>query len=150
MNEKQIQSVVMFYALGKGHQFALINNTSFFMRECDVLSATQNGHIHEYEIKISLSDYRRDFKKFKHAKMENGWGGPSAFWFVTPHTLAVEVPQYAGWITVWEDFSCQVEKQAPKLAQTHMMNSSLTHYALRSLSYSLAKQLRSNHIKLED
>ena len=67
--------------------------------ECDVLSITKSGYATEYEIKISRSDFKADFKKPKHRGFEKGIGGMICrFWYVVPNGMitADEVPEYAG------------------------------------------------------
>ena len=36
------------------------------MQECDVISISKSNYIYEYEVKISRSDFKADFKKPKH------------------------------------------------------------------------------------
>jgi hypothetical protein len=67
--------------------------------ECDVLAVTKFGYAVEYELKISRSDFKADFKKPKHKLFNKGQGGMiSKFWFVVPQGLVKksEVPAYAG------------------------------------------------------
>jgi len=67
--------------------------------ECDVLSVTKSGYATEYELKISKSDFKADFKKRKHKMFSKGEGGMvSRFWFVVPKDMVdkKDIPQYAG------------------------------------------------------
>lgn len=110
MNEFIIQNALYAYLTKKGHQL-IIPNIYLGHLESDLISVTAAGFIHEYEIKISASDFRADFKKYKHTLMENGrdqfW---NYFWFVTPAGMisTTDVPEYAGHIEIYgqlEDFS---------------------------------------------
>lgn len=83
--------------------------------ECDVYSITQSGYSCEYEIKISLEDFKKDFDKsnknswgvrtnnspeiMKHSLIKTG-KRTNRFYFVTPVGLIdkSELPEYAGWI----------------------------------------------------
>ena len=52
----------------------LTPNVHLFGWECDFLSITKVGFIHEYEIKLSVQDYKADFKKIqKHQIIKNGF-----------------------------------------------------------------------------
>lgn len=81
--------------------------------ECDLIEVTQAGIFHEYEVKVSRSDFFADFQKNsawnwrpekKHEIISDGIG-PNYFSFVTPAGLVkiYEVPEYAGLIEVNED-----------------------------------------------
>lgn len=78
--------------------------------ECDLVEITKAGLWHEFEVKVSRSDFFADFKKKsmwsrdrrpKHEIIQGG-GGPNYFWFVTPAGLVEphEVPEYAGLIEI--------------------------------------------------
>jgi hypothetical protein len=60
MTEKTIQ--LALYRKLNDRPFNFIN-TFFFENESDVLSFTSSGYCYEYEIKISRSDFKNDFKK---------------------------------------------------------------------------------------
>ena len=87
--------------------------------ECDVYSVTKSGYGVEYEIKLTLSDFRADAKKhkrelnpmhvasktsargYKKDRLEEGHvKGPSRFYYVVPIEIADEVenelPPFAG------------------------------------------------------
>lgn len=84
--------------------------------ECDILAVTKALFMYEYEIKVSVSDFKADAKKggemswgqggrvrlqTKHEKLAAGdKKGPSNFWFIVPDNLiAVEdIPDFAGLI----------------------------------------------------
>ena len=86
--------------------------------ECDVFELTAAGYFREYEIKLSVADFRADAGKkwFGTYRYENGQRvempgrkkhdllaegspkGPTRFWFVTPSGLLApeQVPEWAG------------------------------------------------------
>lgn len=73
MNEHQIQRILIDWALNIKNHHSIVPNTRTFMKyawENDLISVTKTGMVHEYEIKISQSDYRKEFKKKakKHAQ----------------------------------------------------------------------------------
>lgn len=60
MTEKTIQLALYRHLNDRPYNFI---NTFFFENESDVLSFTGAGYCYEYEIKISRSDFKNDFKK---------------------------------------------------------------------------------------
>jgi hypothetical protein len=101
VTEAHIQAVMMDYAMGQlNHQMVVPNSNQFFHWEADLLTVTKSRLVHEFEIKISLADYRRDAKKSKHYWVgQPGGVGPSYFWYVT-FGFDIEPPDKAGWIRV--------------------------------------------------
>ena len=75
MNERLIQSKLKKF-LGNGT--FLRNCQVFHGFESDLIQITAAGYINEYEIKISYSDFRADFKKFTQYHIGeyelNNWG----------------------------------------------------------------------------
>lgn len=110
----------------------LINNLYVFRWESDYLAKTRAGYWYEVEIKISLSDFKNDFKKEdKHHALKEGrrfskWKGwvygeprPNYFSYCVPHYLVPKVqdlvPEYAGLISVSEYGYLVTHKAPPKL-----------------------------------
>lgn len=100
--------------------------------ECDMLTITRSGYAHEFEVKVSRSDFLADFKKDKHQLYASGasrqphpyrggnhpgWEIPGRFWFVTLAGIvkAEDVPDYAGWIEVAPKWSPKQMKRAPQI-----------------------------------
>lgn len=104
--------------------------------ECDMWRLTKNGYTDEFEIKLSVSDFKADFGKVdssrmrynevtthfeecaprvKHELLKSSAEGPNRFWFVLPEEIAakVEIPAYAGLI-IPTRHGCWVKIQAPK------------------------------------
>ena len=99
MNEADIQLAIYNW---RHHiqAFPLIITNIYFFNwwECDALYFTRSGYCHEFEIKISHSDFIADLAKDKHRIMQNGTG-PSKFYYVCPPTDIIslsEVPEHAG------------------------------------------------------
>ncbi len=102
--------------------FVLPNYTSANWFECDVFEVTAAGYFVEYEVKLTLNDFKADAKKRRHSygqatAMKHSLlaaadpHGPSRFFFVTPPGLvAVEhresldpaavLPSWAGLIEI--------------------------------------------------
>jgi hypothetical protein len=78
----------------------MIPNVFYFYWESDVLMITRSRCIHEYEIKLTMSDFRADFKKtYRHFCMKERTAKyPAHFWYVCPPDVIPvdEVPEYAG------------------------------------------------------
>jgi len=83
--------------------------------EADVAALTKTGFCHEFEIKVSRSDFLADFakggyhgdKRNKHERMkarihEKGCWIPNYFWFCSPIGVLKEtdIPDYAGWFEI--------------------------------------------------
>jgi len=78
--------------------------------EMDLFRLTTSGYVYEYEIKVSLQDFRKDLAKSqkvynrsetkKHETMASGTATPNKFYFVVPENLVPlkEIPPYAGLI----------------------------------------------------
>ncbi len=94
------------FVSGRGHDMCA-PNIHLFTNESDFVTVTRAGYLHEYEIKLTRSDYKRDRKKLRHkhlsGEMDLRWTGkPAQFWFVTPPELIDldELPEYAGLIEI--------------------------------------------------
>jgi hypothetical protein len=101
----------------KGSEVVIPN---FFhgMFEMDVFLLKSSGYIYEYEIKVSRSDFKADFKKsynqgewgdnkkevFKHDLIAKGEAPCNRFFFVVPEGLITpeECPSHAGLIYYYE------------------------------------------------
>ena len=122
----------------------IASNIIYFNWESDFVYMTKGGYINEYEIKVSQSDYKADFKKTeKHellksktvpiypATWRQAYGYdpkdepryiyrnfiPNYFWYVCPWNMIKEneVPKYAGLIYYGKDKMIYKIKKAPIL-----------------------------------
>lgn len=131
--------------------------------ECDVFELTGTGLFIEHEIKLSVSDFKRDTQKrhwrggeTKHQRLERGDArGPSRFYFVTPvGMLALEhhplldsrpvLPRWAGLIELEEVDSMllpvpEIRKRAPLLHRARFKGS--TESCHRTAYYRMYKAL---------
>jgi hypothetical protein len=121
MNESYVQAALMWWCLDVKNHYTVEPNTAMIYRwEADLLSVTKAGFVHEFEVKISKSDYREDFKKVdKHIVLrDRSVAGPNYFWYAT-FAFDIEPPEYAGWIRILPNpkqlFDCTVMKPAPLL-----------------------------------
>lgn len=136
---------------GKWRQnFCLPRYTPKNWFECDVFEVTKAGYFVEYEIKITVSDFKADAAKVraerwdkqaskgdlnKHQMLANGdLRSPNRFYFVTPIELLGEVaiPIWAGLLVAepWADYPFPMLRQikeAPKLHRQKLAPEILTH-----------------------
>jgi hypothetical protein len=72
MTEHYLQKAL--YVLFKNRPYNFLN-TYFFKNESDFLSFTSGGYLYEYEIKISRSDFKADFKKDRFKMLADCYSG---------------------------------------------------------------------------
>lgn len=155
MNESHAQAILMSWCMEKkNHRFVLPNTRSVYYKwEADLLSATRAWLVHEYEIKLSLSDYRADAnKEWKHDVLKRKYKenyplkSPNYFWYVvygfdlTPQ----DVPTYAGLIEIawhggWGRHYVKVLKKAPRL-HGDKLNKKVREKLAKWLSYKLKNE----------
>lgn len=154
MNERTIQIRLMEEVLSnKNHKAAITNSTMLLYNEADLLSVTKAGLVHEYEIKLTKSDYNREFKKkkSKHWYLKNAkrFGDSrivaNYFWFVT-YDFDIEPPEYAGWIKLTPVVGVDWlrlwrKKQAPRIHGNRWDDAKVARIA-RLLSFRLLKEYK--------
>jgi len=108
----------------------------------DVLVCMPNRKLVEIEVKVSMSDFRADAKKYKWKYMKSEWAknkGPSQFYYAVPTKLVekvkAELPEGAGLISCRWDGRCVggtavvVERKAPVLHKTRLDLKSIVRMA---------------------
>lgn len=105
--------------------------------ESDLIAVSKVGYVKEFEIKISVSDLKKDKEKVKHRLWELPGNSVSEFWYAIPDEIALKVdvsehiPAYAGILTVHKSnkgFYCRVirkavrKKNARKLTDKEMLS----------------------------
>lgn len=141
MNESKIQRILTRYLVReKNHKIVAPNITNIFGWECDLISVTPANLIHEFEIKISRSDYLADAKKAKHFIMANkihtSRRFANYFWYVASFDLPLsDLRSHAGLISIAGGV-IRILKPAPKL---HAQKLTPIHFdkIARSLTYKL-------------
>jgi len=114
----KIQKAVCKYIALKGHE-AICENYGHSW-EMDIASLSKSGMLHEYEVKISRSDFIADKKKkatkFSHYEMRNERTAPNYFYYVCPKGLIKknEIPIYAG-LYYYEDNKVWMVKNAKRI-----------------------------------
>lgn len=147
--EQTVQIILMNWALKeKRHVLALPNNRSLYRWEADLLTLTSSGLFHEFEVKLNLSDYERDFsgssrKVAKHniMKKNHTTTGANYFWFVTSGFQPSWIPFYAGWIEIVNN-EVIIKKNADRL-HTVPANINQLKKCLRSISFRLLNKMES-------
>lgn len=130
MDSKEITTILGRQLFESGHTPICANFQTMALHECDIISVNSNDYLSEFEIKISASDFKADFKKTaKHKTLKNGpfvrvnkkgevtHLACSYFWYVCPACLIREdqVPSYAGLIWIHENGRIDTKIKAPLL-----------------------------------
>jgi len=150
MNEKFIQKRLYSFWNKKGH-IITIPNYRFSYGYADLISITRKLYVHEFEIKCTVPDFKRDFEKLKHrflgdkhrsSKYYNLEGKekefPNYFWYATPEGLVNDaiIPEYAGFLEIPDgayfgiNQSVKIIKKAPKLHKKSMCLDELKRLAI--------------------
>lgn len=138
-----------------GYRLLLPNYTPLGWFECDLFAVTKAGLFHEFEIKLSIADFRRDAEKrscvayreitdpvlrtklklydgrLKYDRLADADPiGPAQFWYVVPVGLLPidSIPPFAGLIEVWnrQDGSWVMTKIAKQAPRLHRTKVSST------------------------
>lgn len=118
LTEKDIQEKLRFFFSQPRYK---LDNLYVFGWESDCLLLTKSGYWYEFEIKISRSDFKNDFKnkEEKHRILESKGETtkPNYFYYIVPEGLieVEEVPPYAGLIYVTPNGFRNIVKAAPAL-----------------------------------
>ncbi len=130
MTSKDITTALGKYLFELNHSPICPNFQTHFMQECDMITVAGKAQLlHEYEIKVTVSDFKADFKKPKHTLMKKRLAGKvrkdgnfdfyicSYFSYVCPAALIRldMIPEYAGLIWVHPDGRVDIKKVAPCL-----------------------------------
>jgi hypothetical protein len=152
---KNIEANLIMYLYEKAYPIISSRYTGFGIGEADVISISKTDYIYEYEIKISKSDFKKDFIKEKHNNIINEkytiqnkdgvfYLAPNCFYFVVPENLITieEIPVYAGLIYFNESGIFTIIKKAPFI---HKIKA--TEKFIRSVAHNLTCKLVFNKIK---
>ena len=121
--------------------------------ESDLIAVTKSSFVHEFEIKCSVSDLKRDVKdKVKKHKVLEAYHRslssyrknepPNYFWIVCPEDVYEKgkdfIPEYAGIMKAKDSdfmgYILKTVKDAPRL-HSDSMSTRLQNYIMRGLSY---------------
>ena len=122
ITETKMQAILMNWVMNERHHlYTVPNSTVIFNWESDLISVTKALLTHEFEIKISLADFRKDAKKkSKHSYLTNPNAKyiPNYFWYATYGDFEIEPPAHAGWIKITKTatwYNLAIKKDAPRL-----------------------------------
>lgn len=141
MTETAIQDRLYDWCTGKNHPVTIDNCGACTIGKADLLSVTKAHLVHEFEIKCSRTDFRREFenKDTKHKRLGRAdnrlMSLPNYFWFATPDGLLGpdDLPDYAGLMVVTPD-GCDVVQKAPRIHGDHLSDRD-RRYIERGLTY---------------
>jgi hypothetical protein len=149
MTERELQRRV-WIKHHSSYQILLPNYTPVDWWECDLFGVTRAGYFHEYEIKVSVADFRADVnmrksdysnyvfgrpvpEKGKHDQLaQRSVSGPAVFWYCVPTGMlsADDVPEWAGLLMLDARYGWpKVIKQAPRLHRAKI-DPKVTNHAL--------------------
>lgn len=120
MNSKIIQQHLQAFFY-ENHPYQTLNFGRCGYHEADVFLINKNTmRVKEIEVKISLSDFKADFKKkHKHLNLSSREKlyTPSQFYYACPNGLIPLslIPEYAGLLYVNESGTIEIIKDAPVL-----------------------------------
>ena len=142
MNERQIQKEVKSKRNGK----AFIPNILWNDRwEADLIEITRTYQVIEYEIKVSKSDFRADFKKEeKHNLLSVGYDitlMPNYFYYICPEGIIPEkdVPEYAGLIYVIQNKFNSLQRKLKYVKKAPILhNEKVTYEQWRKMALQLS------------
>lgn len=135
------------------HDYRLFN-VYVFGDEADFFCISKTGYATEFEIKVSKSDFKADFKKKKkHEKYadKSRTYKPNRFYYVVPDGLidVKDVPTYAGLIYICESASAPMKyvKKAPLLhREKPMQNVKFVRELLSKFYYRYSDVMRKYEI----
>lgn len=145
ITETKMQAILMRHAMADcNHIYVLPNSTIIYPWESDLISVTKALFAHEYEIKISLADYKKDKeKKWKHYSLRLGdsRNTPNYFWYAT-FEFDIEPPEHAGWLKIEYNakqfrYFVHMMKEAPRLHTKKLTDDQQFHIA-KLLSWRLS------------
>jgi hypothetical protein len=126
MTAKAMQDALFRWCAERRHRIIVPNFYLFW--ECDILSITQARVAYEFEVKVTLKDFRADLKKqAKHGLLAELHAKtapeklkrrlPNCFYYAVPQAIAekarAELPIYAGLLIF--DATYEVAVKAPRL-----------------------------------
>lgn len=141
MTESDLQAQLYTWCTNKRHPVTIDNCGACTIGKADLLSVTRARLVHEFEIKCSVADFRREFenKDTKHRRLERAdnrlMSLPNYFWFAAPPDLlsAIDIPDYAGWMEIDHD-GCTVRTDAPRIHSDNLTDKD-RRYIERGLTY---------------
>jgi hypothetical protein len=99
MTERELQAAIYDYRRSIMQWPVLVPNVVCWSWECDLLYISKSFYATEYEIKLSVADYRADKRKYvKHKRLSYAQIGPKYFYYVCPENIIdpAKLPEYAG------------------------------------------------------
>jgi hypothetical protein len=106
MTTSDIENQYMNMVLRERRANTVLNNVYIDDWECDIVEITKSGYLYEYEVKISVADFKQDARKRNHkaTKHEVIQSGERCayFYYIVPENIITTVPDFAGLIYAYE------------------------------------------------
>ena len=130
----------------------MMSNAFVYSWECDFWTLDSNGLTREYEIKISLSDYKVDLKKEKH--QNEHLKGANYFYYVCPEKVIAPdiVDKKYGLIYVGQSGSMETIKKPKRLHNNNFCNYKILaeKYSHKYYSLWLKEYMQSNKMTRDE
>jgi hypothetical protein len=142
MKTEDIEIAVINYCLKEVNHEIVVPRCTAVGFEADILSVTKTAFLHEFEIKISKSDFNND----KHKNKWQWYEGvnkycPNYFWYVCPEDLIKldEIKDYQGLAYVVKG-KLEIIK-SPKRIMSKKCNMRIYRSMIRSLTHKLLNEI---------
>jgi hypothetical protein len=137
---QEIEILLLNYTLKELNHNIAVPRCEALGFEADILSVTKTAFLHEFEIKISRSDFLKESTKKKWKYYENNKYCPNYFWYVCEEALIKpdEIKDFAGLIYVTKN-KIKVVKN-PKRLHSGKCNMKTYRKVIRSLSFKLLNE----------
>ena len=163
LTKEQVSELLLqqYLRVWKSNHTYIVENLYVFDWESDMLIKTRSGYWYEVECKISLADFKNDFKnkRQKHELLKT-WDEkhrrPNYFYYCVPWYLSEKVlpllPDYAGLIVLTENGRLNEVNRAPCLHKQKYTNEELKlcdkfYYAYRNWKENVERHQPTEAIK---
>lgn len=163
LTKEQVSELLLqqYLRVWKSNHTYIVENLYVFDWESDMLIKTRSGYWYEVECKISLADFKNDFKnkRQKHELLKTGdekHRRPNYFYYCVPWYLSEKVlpllPDYAGLIVLTENGRLNEVNRAPCLHKQKYTNEELKlcdkfYYAYRNWKENVERHQPTEAIK---
>ena len=150
MTERAVQLVLYSRFSRAGHRIFVPNIMLYAGCESDLISVMKSGRVCEFEIKLTVADFKNNHKKRRFNHVGDLMGGPNYFYYVVPTAMVgkVTVPAYAGLIEVVGETNARYVNvvKKPPLRQAEVIGEKTMDKIMTSLSYRFMSRLVADYV----
>ena len=140
MNSDDIKNKISLKMFSTGWKIQIDETKNSNYQNPDLLLINAAGKVSEIEIKISRSDFQKEFKekKHKHERLDKNKYPVNYFYYACPRgpLNEEEIPKYAGLIEISQRGAIIITKRAPLLSKKRFDDFQL----IRSIAISLTER----------